>query len=509
MNSTALYDSWDPKPLAIGPRSALNHLEPVGVGTPYVESLVSYMSRLAASHSVSIYTLHKYVLAPLIKKTHVFAGRSAANSRGCVGSINGTGVIATDYVRALETLTLREDLRFLTLLGWSKVLVNRGLLNSDRVWCPVCLQEWRMMRRIVYEPLIWTLREVRICSRHHYPLRFKCPTCKRTQRWLEQRSRPGYCSKCQSWLGSENVDTSSGAGALEAETDHKYQKWVVKNIGEMLALTPKLVRLPSREDVAAAFMRCIEKSRACNEAAFAETFQIAPQQIYRWKTGKVRLQLPTTLWICHHLGVKLVNYLTGNIYVAKPVKKIDRGNVRQPPRRTDWKRVKRSLQKILHEQPPPSMLQVIKRMGLSYAVYQRLPDFCHAISVRHTNYRRSRKKAIESALKSILESNEFPPPSIAAIALKLGCYRTNLWRDFPELCKRISDRFLAYRKTLVEENRKRLQEEVRHKALALHRQGIYPSAPKVASLLSVPSRMSGEEARTALRETQNHLRYCQ
>lgn len=35
------------------PRSTLHALEPIGLGTPEVESLLSYFCRLAVSHSVS------------------------------------------------------------------------------------------------------------------------------------------------------------------------------------------------------------------------------------------------------------------------------------------------------------------------------------------------------------------------------------------------------------------------------------------------------------------------
>lgn len=37
---------WDLSRPKIPPRSRLYHLEPVGVGTPYVESLTGYMARL-------------------------------------------------------------------------------------------------------------------------------------------------------------------------------------------------------------------------------------------------------------------------------------------------------------------------------------------------------------------------------------------------------------------------------------------------------------------------------
>lgn len=49
-----LFDSWDWSLVTVPPRSRLYSLEPLGIGTPYVESLTGYVSRLADAHAVSI-----------------------------------------------------------------------------------------------------------------------------------------------------------------------------------------------------------------------------------------------------------------------------------------------------------------------------------------------------------------------------------------------------------------------------------------------------------------------
>src|SRR5688572_20379032 len=46
-------EEWDMSTQLISPRSKLYRLEPIGVGTPYVESLSSYFRRLADAHCVS------------------------------------------------------------------------------------------------------------------------------------------------------------------------------------------------------------------------------------------------------------------------------------------------------------------------------------------------------------------------------------------------------------------------------------------------------------------------
>ena len=48
-------------------------------------------------------------------------------------ALNGFGTLARDWVQALETLTRRSDLRFLTLLPWSQVLTFKGLFRCARL----------------------------------------------------------------------------------------------------------------------------------------------------------------------------------------------------------------------------------------------------------------------------------------------------------------------------------------------------------------------------------------
>ncbi len=61
-------ECWNLKPLEISPRSRLFCLEPVAVGTPYTESLSSYLNRLAQEHCLTSQRLIMGEIAPLILK---------------------------------------------------------------------------------------------------------------------------------------------------------------------------------------------------------------------------------------------------------------------------------------------------------------------------------------------------------------------------------------------------------------------------------------------------------
>ena len=47
------YESWNLDLPLLPKRSRLYHLEPIAIGTTYVEGLISYVCRLAEAHCVS------------------------------------------------------------------------------------------------------------------------------------------------------------------------------------------------------------------------------------------------------------------------------------------------------------------------------------------------------------------------------------------------------------------------------------------------------------------------
>ena len=65
---TIYLEDWSLKPPEIPPRSRLFSLEPVAVGTPYTESLSSYLHRLAQAHCLTSQKLVMGEIAPLILK---------------------------------------------------------------------------------------------------------------------------------------------------------------------------------------------------------------------------------------------------------------------------------------------------------------------------------------------------------------------------------------------------------------------------------------------------------
>ncbi|MEL4897799.1 TniQ family protein [Crocosphaera sp. Alani8] len=199
VENLTVYEPWDLKKPKIPLRSRLFSLKPIGIGTPLVESLTSYLIRLSELHCLSVRNLVAHTVVPIVPKnyhtTNLFCMRNDT------GAINGTGDLAQDLVQALEKLTYCSDFPYLTLLNWQQILTTRKLLRKTRAWCPHCYEEWRLSHQKVYDPLLWHFNSISVCLHHQRVLETVCPHCHQQIPILSSLSRAGYCSKCGQWLG--------------------------------------------------------------------------------------------------------------------------------------------------------------------------------------------------------------------------------------------------------------------------------------------------------------------
>ena len=157
-------------------------LEPRGTETAKIESLSSYLVRLASAQ----------VLPTAIFATRHFTGRlpsiSHVGGRNLYGGrgiwMNGMGRWAHDTVARLRELTAREDLNGLTALPWRGVLSPSGLTANVRRWCPDCYRAMRERHGECWDPLSWFLVPVTCCAAHARPLAIRCKGCCMVQPWL-------------------------------------------------------------------------------------------------------------------------------------------------------------------------------------------------------------------------------------------------------------------------------------------------------------------------------------
>ncbi len=459
LDTLTTYELWDLTRPAVPPRSRLYHLEPVGVGTPYVESLTGYIARLAQVHGVTTRKVVTTELLPLLEPSHPLGVRGYDGNQFWTGYnhfLNGTRSLARDTVHALETLTLRGELRFLTMLTWAEVLPGRGLIRRNRAWCPACYEEWHRAGQIVYEPLLWSLAPVTACLRHRRRLRQTCQhhRCQQSSLPLTSRSRPGYCGRCGRWLGVSSEGEPVGGEAL-TEEGLRSQTWITQALGELLVAAPRLSSPPERRLVTQSIAACVEQVSGGNARAMARELELKAPTLQDWRAGR---GIPCS-WLlfrlCYRLGITPLQILTNDVHVLVPTA-ANLPELGQPFRRS-----------------------VPASRPINVAEVQR-------------------------ALEAVLANDEFPPPSMREIADRLGRYVRPLQRRLPELCRAISVRYLDYRKKLALQRRQRLCAEVRQAVLTIHAQGLYPNSDRIAPLISQPGFLlapaAQAERRAALQE---------
>jgi len=237
MPDATIYDAWELSDHRLTGRSYLYSLPPIGIGTPMVESLTSYIQRLAAAHAVETGTL---VNCELLLRVPYTKGELSGKVPTKLPqysfyieayTLNGTGDRARLWTSALEELTQVRRLDLLTTLPWANAIDRVHLLRTNRAWCSFCYESWRSSGHPVYEPLLWMLQVVTVCPHHRQRLHSTCPVCGRTQYVFSSKSRPGHCSRCQSWLGRVHE-----AGAIDHDVAEQLR--TAEMVADLLAASP-------------------------------------------------------------------------------------------------------------------------------------------------------------------------------------------------------------------------------------------------------------------------------
>jgi len=495
-------------------RSYLYSLQAMGVGTLLVESLTSYTARLVAEHQIAIKTLFVRELAEFTQngsteQNHCRLSASLAS----VIPLNGTTTNALKLVQSLQTLTLRDDLQFLTMLTWKEVLTPAKLLRRYEAWCPYCYEAWRKMEQAIYKPLIWQIDAVTVCPHHHQRLHFQCPYCHQQNLSFIRCLQPGHCSVCKQWLGL-SLDTKTSDCYLASKEDLNQWIWAANSIGNLVADAANLPLPPQRNKVAQVISACIDNIAAGNSSAFARMLNLPYYPLQSWQAGKFLPPLAMLLQICYRLEVSLLDFLTKKtlnladdvvvrLIQSQPlIKGIDR------KKQFTSAQVIPIMQLALQESPPPSLQEVVKRFGYQSISSLRWhsADLSKAISKRHTNYIKTKYwETLKGGIEAAIISDENPPPSVKDVANRLRCHTSTLYDHFLDECYTIAARYISYQKARSRQNLKLLCQKVRETVLRLNSEGIYPTARRVSIVINKPAFMKIREVRATFHEVRREI----
>lgn len=424
-----IYESWNVALPRFLPRSRLHSLQPRGAGTALIECLTSYVARLAASHCVSPSVLLSSTIAPIIGKNYWLQGGARLGTTGSALSksfnihtraINGIGVIASDWVETLQALTLRNDLAQLTMLRWQSVFSHHNLLRPTRAWCPACYEAWASNDQPIYEPLLWTFRDVEVCLLHERRLQSTCHNCNRTLQWLPRLARPGYCEKCNVWLANRAEIKDDSVTTEELQ----WQSWVVSSLQEIVIARNHLP-MPPTERIAEALTLCIDSASHGVMNRFSSLIGKPKNTVWGWLQGKSLIPLSDLLRVCYSVDLPLVDFLYADgLALARRAPTLSRmlprhepRPSRQRPKRFDRYALEQALTTALKDNPPKPMTEVAHELRThKRSLYKHFPKLCKAISARYLNQRstndqkvRDLKAAITDGLRSRLNTDGIYP----------------------------------------------------------------------------------------------------
>ncbi len=455
MPSSRIYRPLDLRFPDMSPRTGLYPLRPVGVGTPLIESLTSYITRLAQAHDVSTRSLIAGYLRFHMPKAQV---ADALQDKDWdrhfleyAHTLNGMTDRAEDWIVALEAPTGATNLRYSTMTIWKGIFSNRGLLRSRRAWCPFCYQDWQASGQTIYEPLLWALADVSACPIHQRTLTESCPRCKRRPYVVPPRSRPGCCPLCHHWLGSEDRQRPDHEPPVSSSDAGSDQACIVTDgIARLLASAPLLQRPPSKEIMWANLQGCVRDLARGNASVFGRAVGVGTCVLIFWFTGRKLPAFTTLNKLCYRLGIPLFRLLTERLIPGDPDWENARKIVKQHEVQAGSSRhsalprtncaqasvpdreIKKALRHALRQRPLPTVRQIAWGLGIGQRrIYARFPDF-------HKTLRATRESQLEAAAKAALL--ESPPPTLRELEKQRGFPRKTLRLCFPTLYRELAIR---------------------------------------------------------------------
>lgn len=450
-DNLAIYETWEPTTIVVPPRSRLFNLKPIGLGTPMVECLTSFFSRLAQAHCLSPGALIEHELMRRgAGARNMFSCKT--NARSHATGINGKDGIAANFVLVLENLTARSDLKYLTMIPWRPLLSSsKFLMRNIAAWCPACLIDWEQSDQPVYIPLLWTLEVVKFCPSHRRPLRFTCPHCKLPQGVLGQRSWVGFCARCKRSLAADsNQRDSERYSALRQDTP-EWEIWVANHVAQLIEAGLHDPPLLTKENLSELIQTATD---IVGQTKLAGLLRVDPFSVRGWQMGAARPTFLIYLRLARVLNVRLADLLTAMVTPAT-IQSLCLINL---PR---WRKV---------FVPRPSTFNIQ-----------------------------------DAARHMVAAVREVPPPSLMAFRKRHRYTHGTLQRHLPDQCRTIQERYRKHCAALIEQRRIARIEEFRRIAYQLHDDGVDLCTNRIRTRMSVPCSVKYPIARQLLAEIRHDI----
>jgi len=288
--------------------------------------------------------------------------------------------------------------------------------------------EWKKQEVPIYQPLLWMLQVMVICPRHKRRLVERCPFCQRKQAiFTSDKTRPGECTKCAMWLGTEAEPQA------EQELNEEliaWQKWVMKVLQDLQMVSASSGAI--HWEVFFIHLAVGMKEQG-SFSRLARLTGINREVLHRWVSGAVTPSFEMILKFCYVCDTTPLQIMESQFT---------------------------SLQRVIQSETPSHAFR-------HHRVLRQQVDYEYCLEV----------------LQAICDGREESPPSIRQLAKRLGCGEHTLTRHFSQECAIITKLAQKHRQQRQEQRLAQVREQVRQTVITLHSQGISPSHRKLRSIL--------------------------
>lgn len=145
--------------------------------------------------------------------------------------------------------------------------------------------------------------------------------------------------------------------------------------------------------------------------------------------------------------------------------------------------MEKDLKDALSDSPVPSLADLCRQLGYSSSLVFRchFPLLCQEILVCRRNLRNQQIAELRKTLQRVLI--EEPAPSFSSVCRRVGLSAATLRENCPEESAAICARYVQSRSAASRRRKEQLREEVRHIVQRLHAQSECPSVSRVTALL--------------------------
>lgn len=360
-----------------------------GLGTLEIESIGSYIHRLAAAHGVTAGRLLETVLrdwAPESAASDTFVRydmKSAVLVRPNSTSLN--------IVTALLRCTGRSDLFGTTFNALQHALHRSvGVFSGTVRWCSACMGEFERAGDSGYFKLAWHLSDITHCHIHSVKLVDRCSHCGALQDGFGYKIECIYCQKCGQPLSASDDSPPDRAAASHGAD--------LYSLVDAIAHDPNL-SFPEG-GVRNVVSHLFEKAWA--EGSEKQLWNVIPRdECIGIDSGHIPITLTIARRVAVRLGMDLVDLLSGElenaIGVLDPAWYANLPGEMRPKKRRRLQDKDKVIDGLVNElsvdsRAPMPLSKIAGSLGVSVGfVHYRYPILAAQIIARHSAWQNAQK----------------------------------------------------------------------------------------------------------------------